>query len=141
MENLLQKEDERGFTVLPLLCGVAVIGWLSGCVYLLGNNERRLVNHIKNKMEIQSFCEQSLMNTARRIENKEIPAEKIKKTGNDPIYTGKENGVSCNVYVSKENESMILLGEGKKDEGIVRIYLHLIWQEDSEKWVPLYYEN
>ena len=83
MVNLLQRGDEKGFTVLPLLCGIAVIGWLSGCVYLLGNNEIRLVNYIKTKIEIESFCEQSLMKTSKLIKNKELSFDKIEKVGKE----------------------------------------------------------
>ena len=141
MVNLLQRGDEKGFAVLPLLCGIAVIGWLSGCVYLLGNNEIRLVNYIKTKIEIESFCEQSLMKTSKLIKNKELSFDKIEKVGNEPVYTGNDNGISCNVYAVKENDNIVLLGAGRKEDAIVRIYLHLSWQEDSKTWIPLYYES
>ena len=57
------------------------------------------------------------------------------------VYTGNDNGISCNVYAVKENNNIVLLGAGRKEDAIVRIYLHLIWQEDSKTWIPLYYES
>ena len=94
-----------------------------------------------DKIEIESFCEQSLMKTSKLVKNKELSFDKIEKVGNEPVYTGNDNGISCNVYAVKENDNIVLLGAGRKEDAIVRIYLHLIWQEDSKTWIPLYYES
>lgn len=141
MENLWRKDNEEGFTVLPLLCGITVIGWLSGCVFLLGNNERKLAEYLTAKMETKLFCEQILMNTSRLIDSQVISLTEIEQAGKEPIYTDCESEMTYNVYAVKENSDIILLGEGRRKEVFIRIYLHLIWQEDSKKWIPLYYET